>query len=203
MNKNLKIALVSIIVVIAVVFSVNIYASVTSNVKLIEDTESLTADNFEISINDTYYAEFTKIPTLDYSFDKYLAIDLSIKNIAKNEQKFIAIKKFFLDDGTNNARHFLIDENHKKYWKTLDSEETFDITLVFAVDNATEYTLFYNKTLKNQDDKQIGFTIDGTNLDTKKVDFTTEHNEINANNKEKDNDDTNENENTTKEENNE
>ncbi|MFV0288274.1 MAG: DUF4352 domain-containing protein [Mycoplasmatales bacterium] len=179
MNKNLKIVLTSIVVIVVVIIGVNVYAAVTSNVELIAASEPLAADDFEITVDDAYNAEFTKIPILDYAFDKYLAIDLTIKNISDHEQKFIAIKKFFLDDGTNNARHFLIDENQKKYWTTLDADETFDITLVFPVDNATEYTLFYNKSLKAKDDKQVGFTIDGTDLKTKKVEQVAEHTELN------------------------
>ncbi len=170
------------IVIIAVVFIIVIliilFGAVNSKKpkgNIVSINEPITTDKFEIKIDDYYEGDFLRLESTDYTFDKYLAVDVSMKNITDEKQRAKAFLSFKVDDGSNKLKPVVVDENAKKFHKDLYPDETFEITVVFAVDNANEYILYYNKTLKDEDEKQLGWRIPGTDLEKKKAPTQGDH----------------------------
>lgn len=175
-KKNLIIVIIVILVLVVIINA--IFYKLSDQKTIIDPTESLVVDNYEITVDDYYEADYLRTESLDYSFDKYLAVDLIIKNIGETKDKFMALGHFRLDDGNYDLKSIVIDEYGKKFAKELYPEDEFAITLVFPVDNSNMYTLYYNKTLKAEDEESVGFSLDGTNLAKEKVEHTIDHTNI-------------------------
>ncbi len=173
-KRNIIIIAVAFIIIILIIV-VGAFSSKKPTGEILNVNESITTDKFEIKIDDYYEGDFVRLESVDYTFDKYLAVDVSIKNITDEEQRAKAFLSFKLDDGSYNLKPVIVDENAKKFHKDLYPDETFEVTVVFAVDDANEYILYYNKTLKDEDEKQLGWRIPGTDLEKKDVPTQGEH----------------------------
>ncbi len=174
-KKMKKVGIVALVVLILFVIIYGIFFTKRDEVNIVNVNESIKTEEYQVDVNDFYQANYMMIEDLNYKFDKYLAIDLSIKNISKEEQNFVAIDHFLVDDGSDKSKHFIIDENKKAFTKTLKPNEIFDITLTFPVKNKDEYILYFDESIKKEDEKKLGFKINGTNLEKKDVDQTKDH----------------------------
>ncbi len=170
-----KVGIVGLIILILFVIFYGIFFNKEDKANIVSINESITTEEYQINVNDVYQANYMMIEDLNYKFDKYLAIDLSVKNIAQEDKNFVAIDHFLVDDGSDKSKHFIIDENKKAFMKTLKPNEVFDITLTFPVNDRDEYTLYFDESIKKEDEKKLGFRISGANLEKKDVKQTKEH----------------------------
>ncbi len=177
MDKKMmkKAGIVALIVLILFVIFYGVFFNKKDEANIISASESIKTEEYQIDVKNVYQANYMMIEDLNYKFDKYLAIDLSIKNISNEEQNFVAIDHFLVDDGSEKLKHFIIDENKKAFTKTLKPNEIFDITLTFPVKNKDEYILYFDESIKKEDEKKLGFKINGTDLEKKDVDQTKDH----------------------------
>ncbi len=177
MDKKImkKVGIVGLIILILFVIFYGIFFNKEDKANIVSINESITTEEYQINVNDVYQANYMMIEDLNYKFDKYLAIDLSVKNIAQEDKNFVAIDHFLVDDGSDKSKHFIIDENKKAFMKTLKPNEVFDITLTFPVNDRDEYTLYFDESIKKEDEKKLGFRISGANLEKKDVKQTKEH----------------------------
>ncbi len=175
-NKMIKFGILGLIVIILFIIINGIFFNTKKeDIYIVDANQSIKNQDYEISINDFYQANYIMSDDLDYKFDKYLAIDLKIKNITEQEKKFISLDHFLVDDGSKKSRHFIIDENKKSYAKTIEPNQEFDITLTFPVYNSDKYILYFDQTIKKEDEKKLGFELDGTSLKKKDVKQTKDH----------------------------
>lgn len=180
MSKKILIGII-IVVAIVVIAIVGYNLMRDAEVSLLNQSETLSTDEFDIKVNDFYNANYYY--DKNSNFDKYVAVDLTITNnqdrLEGENLKINTLSSFSMaDKNTNdeNPPHIpVIDENYKKFSATLAPGEDFDITLTFGVDDSSDYILYYNKTLKSDDERMIGFKLDGNNLATKDVETTLEH----------------------------
>lgn len=134
-------------------------------------------ETFDIEVKDFYLGDFVMNEELNLQFDQYVVADVQMTNNTEETQTANTLLNFEVED--EFARHGVtIDENDKKFSKTLEPKESFDIPLVFAVDEADEYNLYYNESLKSEDEDAQMWTFAGTDLDSKKVELQQEHNEL-------------------------
>ncbi len=177
MDKKImkKVGIVGLIILILFVIFYGIFFNKEDKANIVSINESITTEEYQINVNDVYQANYMMIEDLNYKFDKYLAIDLSVKNIAQEDKNFVAVDHFLVDDGSDKSKHFIIDENKKAFMKTLKPNEVFDITLTFPVNDRDEYTLYFDESIKKEDEKKLGFRISGANLEKKDVKQTKEH----------------------------
>lgn len=177
MSKKKNILVIAIVVAIVVILLFNIIAIFNAGkVTILDENGVIEENDFKIVVDDHYIGDFKRPEGLNYTFDKYLAVDFSITNLDDDAKKFHAFNHFFIDDDSGKVKPFVIDENEKKFSKELQPNEVFEITLVFPVDDAKKYVVYYNKSLKDEDDLVLGFELTGTDLETKKVDTTVDHN---------------------------
>lgn len=144
--------------------------------------ETLKTDKFDIIAKDAYYADYKFNEDLDFDFDKYLAIDLNIKNNTKKEEKFSALNQTKIMDKEEKFKLLLVDENHKKLGKNLKPNESWDVTIVYPVMESDTYYFYYQDTRQTKDSKNNSIKIDGNSLQTKKVKQVSNHTEIGGEN---------------------
>ncbi len=132
--------------------------------------------NFDVQVTDFYLGDFVMNEDLNLSFDQYVVADVVMTNKTEENQKASTLLNFEVEDGY--GRHaVVIDENDKKFAKELEPGESFEIPLVFAVDEADEYQLYYNESLKEEDEDSAVWNLSGTDLEKRKVEFQQTHNE--------------------------
>lgn len=177
-NKQ-KFMIIAVILIVVLLMGIIIFNAAILKSKnetnIISSEEVLKTDQYEIKIKDYFEANYLMVEDLNHKFDKYLSVSLEIKNISEKEINFIAFDHFFMDDGKEHKRHFIIDENKKSFNKKLKPDDTFNITLTFPVYNKESYTLYFNETIKKKSVNKLGFTIDSTKLEKKDVKQTVEH----------------------------
>lgn len=140
-------------------------------------------ETFDVTLNDYYYAKYTVTSDIDLTFDKYLAVDITMKNTSDESATASTLFNFEVKD-KKERRHVLIDENDKKFSHDVEPGASWDITLVFPVDTTDEYTLYYSEGLKQSKEDKAFWTFDGRNLATEKVKPTRYHNKIGKDTKE-------------------
>ncbi len=173
MMKN--IGIIGLILIILFIIINGIFFNKEDKVNIVNTNESIITEDYQIDVNDVYQANYMMLDDLNYKFDKYLAVDLDIKNISEEEKSFVAIDRFLVDDGSEKSKHFIIDENKKAYAKNLKPNDVFNITLTFPVKDQDEYILYFDQSMKKEDEKKIGFKLDATNLEKKDVEQTKDH----------------------------
>ncbi len=145
----------------------------------LEIGETYKGETFAVTIKDSYEADVAVPEGLELQFDKYVAVDVEFENLTDKEQQAQTMLNFELKD--NNKKHDItIDENDKKFAKKIAPHDTWDITLVFAVDNANSYQLYYSEGFKTEKEDKAIWQIDGSNLEKKKVEKTLDHNKPGA-----------------------
>lgn len=180
MKDKKKIIIIVIVISLVIILFNAIIFNIRKNEHIISTDEVLSVGNYEIKVEDYYEADYDIIDELNYSFDKYLAVDLNIKNIGNKKDVFKAFGYFRMNDGNYKLKQVNLDEYKKKFGKELYPDESFKITLTFPVDNASKYILYYNKTLKEEDERKYGFELSGVNLEKKEVEKTLEHFDISS-----------------------
>lgn len=139
--------------------------------------ETYEGEPFNVEITDFYVGDFVMNEDLNLSFDQYVVADVEMTNTTDEEQNAQTLFNFEIEDDFD--RHgVVIDENDKKFAQALQPGETFEIPLVFAVDEADTYNLYYSKSLKEEDKDTQVWTLDGSNLETKKVEYQQKHNKL-------------------------
>ncbi len=134
-------------------------------------------DKFEVTVNDLYEGDFAIPEDQKMSFDKYVVADVHFKNISDEAQTAQTMLHFEMEDDVK--RHDVtIDENDKKFSHVLEPDETWDISLVFAVDDQNAYDLYYSEGYKEDQEDVAHWHLDASNLEKKKVDNTVEHNKL-------------------------
>ncbi len=170
--KNLK----KIIPILILVF---ILSGCTKTVNKLKIGETYSGETFAVTIKDSYEADILVPEGLKLDFDKYVAVDVEFENLTDKEALAQTMLNFELED--NNVKHDItIDENDKKFAQKIEPHETWDITLVFAVDNANSYQLYYSEGFKTEKEDKAIWEIDGNDLEKKKVKKTLEHNKPGA-----------------------
>lgn len=132
-------------------------------------------DKVECTLTDYYYGDYRVDEEMDLNFDKYLAVDLSFTNTTNQTLSITTLNNFSLADNSSTRRHVLIDENKKDFKDDLPAGETWNITLVFPVNESDSYTLYYSKSAKEKNEDIVSWELSANNLATKDVDLTTEH----------------------------
>ncbi len=139
--------------------------------------ETYEGDPFNVEVTDFYKGDFIMSEDLNLKFDQYVVADVEMTNSTEEEQTAQTLFNFEMEDDFD--RHaVVIDENDKKFAKTLQPGESFDIPLVFAVDEADTYNLYYSSSLKEEDEDTQVWTLDGSDLETKKVENQLKHNKL-------------------------
>lgn len=139
--------------------------------------ETYEGDKFAITVNDLYEGDFTVPKDQKMSFDKYVVADVHFRNISDEAQTAQTMLHFEMEDDVK--RHDItIDENDKKYSHVLEAGETWDISLVFAVDDQDAYDLYYSEGFKEDKEDAAHWHLDASNLEKKKVDTTVKHNKL-------------------------
>ncbi len=170
--KNLK----RIIPILILMF---ILTGCTKSENKLEMGETYKGETFAVTIKDSYEADIAVPTGLKLDFDKYVAVDVEFENLTDKEELAQTMLNFELED--NNEKHDItIDENDKKFAKKIAPHETWDITLVFAVDDANDYQLYYSEGFKTEKENKAIWQIDGNNLEKKKVEKTLDHNKPGA-----------------------
>ncbi len=174
-KKNVK--LISIIIaVIIVIFIIILFTGNEKTIEaegLISPSEVLHTSKFDVEILDYYQADFYYDEAS--SFDMYLGAELEFTNTTDEVQHVSALKSIRVEDSTGVMHQPVIDENYKVFGSELNPGETFYLPVSFAVDKSSEYGLYFNESLKDEDAKQQGFKLDGTNLELKDLPLTLEH----------------------------
>ncbi len=131
---------------------------------------------FTVEVTDFYIGDFIMNEDLTLDFDQYVVADIAMTNNSEEDQTASTLFNFEVED--EFGRHGVtIDENDKKFASQLEPGETFEIPLVFAVDESESYDLYYSETLKSEDEDTQMWTFDGNNLEKKKVEKQQVHNE--------------------------
>ncbi len=134
-------------------------------------------DKFEITVNDLYEGDFAIPKDQKMAFDKYVVADVHFKNITDEAQTAQTMLHFEMEDDVK--RHDVtIDENDKKFSQVLEAGETWDISLVFAVDDQDTYDLYYSDGYKEKNEDVAHWYFDASDLEKQKVDTTVEHNKL-------------------------
>ncbi len=165
--------------IIPVLILVFILTGCSKEDNILEVGETYKGETFAVTIKDSYEADVAVPEGLELHFDKYVAVDVEYENLTDKEQQAQTMLNFELKD--NNEKHDItIDENDKKFAKKIAPHDTWDITLVFAVDNANSYQLYYSEGFKTEKEDKAIWQIDGSNLEKKKVEKTLDHNKPGA-----------------------
>lgn len=142
--------------------------------------DSVSYNEMSFVVKDAYYGDYNAIDPSTLTFDKYLCFDLQITNLASEEQTIKTYSSFKAYDSTDQARHVMMDENKKEFSKTLQTNEQFDITLVFPVEESSSYQLVYQTSRRSKHAQDIVWEVSATDLATKTVEPTVEHNDVKA-----------------------
>ncbi len=177
MDKKMmkKLGIIGLIIIIGFIIINGIFFNGKDNANIVSVNESIKTEEYQINVNDVYQANYMMLEDLNYKFDKYLAVDVTIKNISDAEKTFVTLDHFLVDDGSDKLKHFIIDENKKAYMKKLNPNEEFNITLTFPVKNKDEYILYFDESIKKEDEKKLGFKLNASNLEKKDVEQTKDH----------------------------
>ncbi len=170
--KKLLIAVVIIVITFIIALSI-LTPDKMVNIGVVQSDEVLKTGDFEITVVDYYNADY--FYDENSVFDKYLGVEVEITNTSGKEKTVNALKSFRLMDSRGTYLMPVIDENYKIFSATLQNDETFYIPLTFAVMDDESYTLYFNSTLKEEDNGVNGFLLPASNLETKKVPLTLDH----------------------------
>ncbi len=138
---------------------------------------ALSYEEFTISLDDAYYANFPH-DGIDLNFDRYLAADVTIENSSNDAAVAKALMNFTIVDENDNLSRVMIDENKKKFSSNLMPGEEFEITVVFPVMNSDEYTLNYSYGATSNQEDVLSWTFSLENVKAKKVENTIEHRDV-------------------------
>lgn len=178
-NKKIKMTGSFIILVVIIILIIAITQPKVNASGEYQKGDTAIANNIGITLNDYYYADYSLDPEYNRNFEKFLAVDLTIKNHGLKAVKFTTLQHFKVDDKTKKLKNITIDENYKKFGTDLTANKSFDITLVFPISESDSYQLLYYPTLKEEDQANpIIFNLDGNNMETKKVKNSVEHNGV-------------------------
>lgn len=151
-------------------------------IEMLEVGQTYTGDKLEVTIIDSFIADYVVPEDLELDFDKYLAVDVEFKNITEEIQHAQTLLKFELKDKTGR-KDIVIDENDKKFAHEIAPGETWKITLTFAVDNSKNYRLYYSEGFKADSEDVSYWNIKDDGLETREVKQTLEHNKLGSKSK--------------------
>lgn len=174
-KNNIRIiSVLAVILVIAIIFIISSSNDeVINNESLISTDQVLKTENYDVEVLDYYQADYFYDEAS--IFDMYLGVELEVTNTSSEPQKFSAMTNLRLEDSSGELHQPLIDENYKIFGADLEPGDSFYLPVSFAVDESDEYALYFNNSLKEEDSKQQGFILDGSNLLVKEVPLTLEH----------------------------
>lgn len=138
---------------------------------------ALEYEEFTIKLDDAYYTNFPH-DGIDLNFDRYLAADFTITNSGDAPTVAKTLTNFTVTDNNNNLSRVMIDENRKKFSSNLNSGDSFDITLVFPVNDANEYTINYSYGVTASQEDVLSWTVDLGNKKQEEVENTVEHRDV-------------------------
>lgn len=138
---------------------------------------SLTYKEFTITLNDAYYADFPH-DEIELNFDKYLAADFSILNSSDEPAVAKTLNNFTVVDDNENLSRVMIDENKKKFSSSLMAGDVFDITLVFPIKSAEEYTINYSYGVTSSNEDVLSWTFNAPKTRAREVEETIEHRNV-------------------------
>lgn len=137
----------------------------------------LSYENFDISLEDAYYSNFPH-DGIEIEFDRYLAADFKITNTSNDSVVAKTLTNFTVVDENDNLSRVMIDENRKKFSSNLFPGDSFEITLVFPVMKASEYTIYYSAGASVDKENVLSWTFSLDNTKAKDVDKTVEHRDV-------------------------
>lgn len=138
---------------------------------------ALTYNEFTISLDDAYYSNFPH-DGIEINFERYLAADLTITNSSNDAVVAKTLTNFTVIDNEDNVSRVMLDENRKKFSSNLMPGESFEITLVFPVNESSEYTLSYSYGPTVSQEDVLTWTFDLQNKKYQSVDKTVEHRKV-------------------------
>lgn len=138
---------------------------------------ALTYNEFTISLDDAYYANFPH-DGIDLNFDRYLAADFTITNSSDEAAVAKTLTNFTVLDDSDNLSRVMIDENRKKFSSNLMPNDSFEITLVFPVMESEQYTINYSYGATENQEDVLSWTFDLETTKHKEVDNSVEHRDV-------------------------
>lgn len=138
---------------------------------------ALTYNEFTISLDDAYYSNFAH-DGIEINFDRYLAADFTITNSGSDATVAKALTNFTVVDKEDNLSRVMIDENRKKFSSNLMPGESFEITVVFPVQESDEYTIYYSYGATTAQENVLSWTFDLENKKYQEVEKTVEHRDV-------------------------
>lgn len=138
---------------------------------------ALTYNEFTISLDDAYYANYPH-DGIKLNFDRYLAADFTITNSSDESTIAKTLTHFTVVDQKGNLSRVMIDENRKKFSSNLMPGDSFKITLVFPVNLSDEYTINYSYGATTNKENVLSWTFNVKTGSNKKVDKTVQHRDV-------------------------
>lgn len=153
-----KLLVNSIVTIILVIFLYNTYKFIFVINKSYKEGESLNANGYTITLNNSYYTDKDFKGDIVSKESAFVILDLTIKN--NNEQREIDLNKFHIMNGVNNyvttAKTYETEfqDFGKTYEKKeLKRDESFNIIMIFKVDNElspNRFVLYYQEFNNNE-----------------------------------------------------
>lgn len=138
---------------------------------------ALTYNEFTISLDDAYYANYPH-DGIELNFDRYLAADFTITNSSDKSTIAKTLTRFTVVDQNKNLSRVMIDENRKKFSSNLMPGDSFKITLVFPVNLSDKYTIYYSNGATTNQENVLSWTFDVKDGYDKDVDKTVQHRDV-------------------------
>lgn len=138
---------------------------------------ALSYNEFTISLDDAYYANFPH-DGIEINFDRYLAADFTITNSSNEAVVAKTLTNFTVVDDKDNLSRVMIDENRKKFSSNLMPGDSFEITLVFPVMVSDEYTINYSYGITEGKEDVLSWTFPIDRKKHEEVDKSVEHRNV-------------------------